>query len=87
MNWFLSTICDKDGKPSCRRLTGLCFVILTTLVVLSGIHNIYVCKDLPTNYLYFLLIMVIVVMLYGFVITFEKIIEILKVIRNVKDPQ
>lgn len=87
MKLLYQCLVGRNGRPSGRRLTGMWFVILTTLVVFAGIHNIYVCRDLPTNYVYFLLIMVTVVMLYGLVITFDKIIGLIKAIRKIKDDE
>lgn len=82
MQWLKSSIEDKESKTSGKRLTGFWFVVLTTFIVFAGIHNTYVCNNLPTNYLFFLIIMVTAVLLLFMVITVENIIQILKIIRN-----
>lgn len=82
LKWLKRSFADKEDKTSSKRITGFWFVILTTLVVLAGVWNIAQCKDLPTNYLYFLMIMLTAVLLLFMVITTENIIQVVKAIRN-----
>ena len=82
IKWIKLSFQGRDAKTSSKRITGFWFVVLTTLIVFAGIHNIYTCNDLPTNYLYFLGIMVTVVLLLFMVVTFESITDLVRAIRN-----
>ncbi len=82
LKWLKKSFESLENRASSKKLTGFWLVILTTFVVFAGIYNVVECKDLPTNFLYFLIIMLTSVLLLFMVITIESIIQFIKAVRN-----
>lgn len=81
-NWLKKSFEDYSSKASSKRLTAFWLVALTTLLLLAGIRNIYLARDISVNYLYFIMIMLGALMLLLMVITVENIIQLIKAIRG-----